>query len=146
MAEVDPAARAGVVVGNDDLDRPVLRRVGGPAGGTVRLFSYGTLRQAEVQRATFGRLLETVADALPGHRAGWVRITDPAVIAASGSDRHPIVERTGDPADVVDGSVLTLTAEELAAADLYEVDDYRRHRVRLGSGGHAWTYLAAGAP
>ena len=29
-AEVDPVSRADVVLGNDDLDRPVLRRVGGP--------------------------------------------------------------------------------------------------------------------
>jgi uridine kinase len=146
LDEVGPAGRAGVLVGNDDLDRPALRRIGGPAGAMVGVFSYGTLQQPEVQRATFGRRLDTVPDRLPGHRAGWVRITDPAVVAASGSDRHPIVEPTGDPADVVEGSVLTLTTAELAAADLYEVDDYRRHRVTLASGRPAWTYLATGRP
>ncbi len=40
------------------------------------------------------------------------------------------------------GSVLTLTTAELAAADLYEAGDCRRHRVPLASGNHAWTYLA----
>jgi hypothetical protein len=45
----------------------------------------------------------------------------------------------------VAGTVLELTAEELAAADRYEVDDYRRVPVRLGSGLQAWVYLSAGA-
>jgi hypothetical protein len=38
--------------------------------------------------------------------------------------------------------VLTLTTAELAAADLYEVDDYRRTQVRLASGTDSWVYLA----
>jgi len=63
-------------------------------------------------------------------------------VAASGTDRHPIVRPTGDPADRTDGTVLTLTTTELAAADLYEVDDYRRTRVRLASGTDSWVYLA----
>jgi uridine kinase len=41
LAEVDPRARATVVLGNDDLDRPVLHRIGGPAGSTVNLFLAG---------------------------------------------------------------------------------------------------------
>ena len=38
--------------------------------------------------------------------------------------------------------VPTLTAVELAAADLYEVDDYRRISARLTSGNRSWVYLA----
>ncbi|MEU9117690.1 hypothetical protein AB0D04_39660 [Streptomyces sp. NPDC048483] len=34
LAEVDPAAHATIVVGNDDLDHPVLRRIGGKHTGT----------------------------------------------------------------------------------------------------------------
>ena len=66
---------------------------------TVFLFSYGTLQQANVQLQTFGRRLQGRADALPGYRREMVRITDPAVIAASGADHHPIVLASGDPAD-----------------------------------------------
>jgi uridine kinase len=143
LAEVDPRASATVVVGNDDVVRPALHRIGGPAGAAVRLFSYGTLQLPAVQVEHFGRELTGARDTLPGHRHDWVTITDPAVIAASGTDRHPIVRPADGPADSVDGTLLTLTTEELAAADLYEVDDYHRTLVRLGSGTHSWVYLAA---
>lgn len=142
VAEVDPAACATIVVGNDDVTRPELRRIGGPADASVRLFSYGALRLPAVQAEHFGRYLAGEPDILPGHRQDWVSITDPAVIASSGTDRHPIVRRTGDPADTTAGTVLTLTTTELAAADIYEVDDYRRILARLGSGKSAWVYLA----
>lgn len=106
-----------------------------------RLFSYGTLRQPDVQLSLFGRVVATVDDALPGYRLEWLRITDPSVIATSGSDRHPILRR-GTPSDHVDGAYLELTDDELAAADDYEVDDYRRTAVTLTSGVPAWVYTA----
>lgn len=142
LSEVDPAARATVVLANDDVSNPRLSRIGGPAGATVSLFSYGTLQLPDVQRTHFGRHVDSAPDTLPGHRTDWVTITDPAVVAVSGTDRHPIVHHTGDPDDEVPGAVLTLTTDELAAADTYEVDDYRRHRVQLASGAAAWVYLA----
>ncbi|MFC5731423.1 MULTISPECIES: gamma-glutamylcyclotransferase family protein [Nocardioides] len=107
-----------------------------------RVFSYGTLRQADVQQAVYGRAVPTVADTLPGFRLDWITITDPVVIAASGSDRHPILRR-GPATGSVDGSYLTLNADELAATDDYEVDDYVRVEVTLGSGATAWVYVAA---
>ncbi|MER5781591.1 gamma-glutamylcyclotransferase family protein [Streptomyces mobaraensis] len=112
---------------------------------TVRLFSYGTLRQAEVQRSLFGRELTGVPDALPGYRPATVEITDPHVIALSGSAHHPILQPTGDPADTVEGTALLITEAELAAADEYEVDDYARTLVPLASGAEAWVYAPAGA-
>ncbi|WP_188136009.1 gamma-glutamylcyclotransferase [Lentzea indica] len=142
LDEVGPAARASVVLGNSDVANPVLRRIGGSAGAVVNLFSYGTLQTPSVQVEHFGRQLTGSADVLPGHRQDWVTITDPAVVAVSGTDRHPIVRHTGDPADTTAGTVLEVTTEELAAADIYEVDDYRRALVRLGSGVDAWVYLA----
>ena len=110
---------------------------------TIRLFSYGTLQQDAVQIANFGRRLEGAADTLPGYRRDWVTITDPEVIAESGSDRHPIVSASDDPADHVDGTVFRITPDELAAADAYEVDDYKRIAVRLGSGLDAFVYVKA---
>ena len=109
------------------------------------LFSYGTLRLPEVQRGTFGAELPTTDDELPGFRLKVLTITDPHVIALSGSDRHPILERTDDPADRVSGSVLVLTREQLTAADAYEVDDYARVAVTLASGTTAWVYVSAAA-
>ena len=56
---------------------------------TELLFSYGTLRQREVQLSTFGRELDGHPDAIVGFDLDYVTITDAQVIATSGSDRHP---------------------------------------------------------
>ncbi len=108
---------------------------------TEWLFSYGTLQQEGVQLATFGRLLDGRPDSLPGFRQTMVKITDPEVLAKSGKDFHPIGAPSDDPADAIEGAVFQVTAEELAQADLYEVDDYRRVAVTLKSGLQAWVYV-----
>lgn len=106
------------------------------------VFSYGTLRLPEVQRALYGRTVPTAPDALPGYRLDWLHITDPSVIATSGSDRHPIL-RAAAGSDSVVGVHLELTDDELRATDAYEVDDYVRREVVLASGASAWVYVAA---
>ena len=111
---------------------------------TQLLFSYGTLRQREVQLATFGRELEGYIDAIIGYDLDYVTITDPHVIATSGSDRHPILRLTDRPDSHVDGTAFSISDAELAAADEYEVDDYRRISVPLRSGPRAWVYVFAG--
>jgi gamma-glutamylcyclotransferase (GGCT)/AIG2-like uncharacterized protein YtfP len=108
------------------------------------LFSYGTLRQREVQLATFGRELDGYLDAIVGYELQYVTITDPHVIATSGSDRHPILRPSSRPDAHVEGTVFVITDAELAAADDYEVDDYRRILVPLRSGPPAWVYVFAG--
>ena len=110
------------------------------------LFSYGTLRMPAVQLATFGRLLQGHADTLPGYRLDQLEIRDAGVIAISGMTHHPTVVATGNPADSVTGNVFAITPDELALADEYEVDDYRRDRVRLASGETAWVYADARVP
>jgi len=111
--------------------------------GEVLLFSYGTLQDPAVQRANFGRLLDGAADRMPGYVREMVEITDPEVIAESGLTHHPIVRPSEAAGDAVDGMVFRITAEELRAADDYEVDDYKRVSVRLESGRDAWVYVAA---
>jgi gamma-glutamylcyclotransferase (GGCT)/AIG2-like uncharacterized protein YtfP len=108
------------------------------------LFSYGTLRQRDVQLATFGREVDGHLDAIVGYELQYVTITDPHVIATSGSDRHPILRPTSQLDAHVDGTVFSITEAELAAADDYEVDDYRRISVPLRSGPQAWVYVFAG--
>jgi gamma-glutamylcyclotransferase (GGCT)/AIG2-like uncharacterized protein YtfP len=110
---------------------------------TQLLFSYGTLRQREVQRTTFGRELDGRPDAIVGYELDYVTITDPRVIAASGSDRHPILRPTDRPDAAVEGMVFAISEADLAAADEYEVDDYRRVAVPLRSGDQAWVYVFA---
>lgn len=106
------------------------------------LFSYGTLQQEGVQLAQFGRRLTGHADALMGWRQEMVEITDPDVLAKSGKAYHPIVI-PGRKDDSVPGMVFEITPEELAAADSYEVDDYRRIAAPLQSGVTAWVYVKA---
>ena len=108
--------------------------------GSTWLFSYGTLRQPEVQRALFGRDVKSVDDVLTGFTLDMVTITDPAVIAKSGTDSHPILRRATKQHEV-QGVALSLTEAELEAADLYEVDDYARISVVLGSGRQAFVYV-----
>jgi hypothetical protein len=105
------------------------------------LFSYGTLRQREVQLTTFGRELDGRPDAIVGFELDWVTITDPHVIATSGSDRHQILKPTDRSEAAVEGTVFTISTAELAAADEYEVDDYTRVAVPLRSGRQAWVYV-----
>lgn len=108
------------------------------------LFSYGTLQQPGVQRATFGRELTGHRDAIVGYDLEYVTITDPHVVATSGSDRHPILRPSNRPDAHVDGTVFAISEADLAAADEYEVDGYRRTEVPLRSGTTAWVYVFAG--
>jgi gamma-glutamylcyclotransferase (GGCT)/AIG2-like uncharacterized protein YtfP len=117
--------------------------VSGVADTNVWLFSYGTLQQDEVQLATFGRRLEGRADALPGYATSLLEIKDAEVIATSGKTHHLLALSTGNPADEIAGVVFKITPEELAAADTYEVSDYKRVAVRLKSGLEAFVYVAA---
>ena len=107
------------------------------------LFSYGTLREPEVQLATFGRELDGRRDAIVGYDLDHVTITDPHVIATSGSDRHPILRPTERTGAHIDGMVFEISEEELQRADAYEVADYKRVAARLKSGLDAFVYVRA---
>jgi hypothetical protein len=107
----------------------------------VALFSYGTLQLPEVQRATYGRLLEGMTDVLPGYRLEPIVITSADAVEISGLEIHTIARRTGDPADRVPGVVFRLTAAELDATDLYETDAYARVEAQLASGAWAFVYV-----
>jgi hypothetical protein len=105
------------------------------------LFSYGTLQLPEVQRATYGRLLEGRPDALAGYRLTPLVISSPDVVALSGRAVHDIACRTGDSADVISGMVFRLTPAEIAATDRYEADAYARIEAVLASGERAFVYV-----
>ena len=107
------------------------------------LFSYGTLRQPDVQLANYGRLLAGEADALRGYRLIPVEITDPDVVRVSGEKVHMIAVASGNPDDRVPGIVYLLSESELAATDAYETDAYARVEQSLESGRSAWVYVQA---
>ncbi|MBU2869447.1 gamma-glutamylcyclotransferase family protein [Colwellia sp. E2M01] len=104
------------------------------------LFSYGTLQLEPVQTETFGRLLKGKKDILVGYVLDEVRITDAAVLKTSGKEFHPILKYTGNDTDTVAGTIFEITAQELAQADEYEVDDYIRISGDFTSGATAWIY------
>jgi hypothetical protein len=112
----------------------------------VRLFSYGTLQLPSVQLATFGRRLVGVCDALCGYRVDTLEVFDAEVIRTSGSDYHSILVASGNPSDLVQGIVFSISEAELLNADDYEVDDYQRVLARCKSAQQAWVYVAAGDP
>jgi gamma-glutamylcyclotransferase (GGCT)/AIG2-like uncharacterized protein YtfP len=114
----------------------------GEVGMAELLFSYGTLQQDGVQLAQFGRRLSGQTDALVGWKQEMVQIADPDVLAKSGKAFHPIV-MPGRKDDQVPGMVFEITVEELAAADAYEVSDYKRVAAQLASGKTAWVYVRA---
>lgn len=105
------------------------------------LFTYGTLQFAEVQLDTFGRLVAGESDVLPGYTIDYAEIEDARVVDVSGMSVHPVLRATGSPVDKVVGKVLHITADELEAADEYEVSLYRRTSVTLASGRTAWVYV-----
>lgn len=109
----------------------------------ILLFSYGTLQLASVQMSPFGRLLEGEDDAMTGYRTEMIEITDPDVLSQSGQRFHPLVVPSDRAGDEVPGKVFRITAPELAAADAYEVSDYKRVEVSLKSGRRAWVFVKA---
>ena len=111
------------------------------AAATIALFSYGTLQLPEVQRATYGRLLEGTPDALIGYRLVPLSITSPEVVALSGEPVHMIARRAADGGARIPGVVYRITPAELAATDDYEGDAYARRELTLESGATAFLYV-----
>ena len=122
-----------------------MRGASGEANGEVWIFSYGTLRQPEVQIGIFGRRLEGEQDALAGHALRLQRVTDPEVIAISGTAEHPALVETDKAEDELTGWAFAVSEAELPLADAYEAASfYRRMPVRLKSGRHAFVYVYGG--
>ncbi|RUQ21772.1 GDSL-type esterase/lipase family protein [Kocuria sp. HSID16901] len=106
-----------------------------------KLFSYGTLQNPAVQSSLWGGTVPTSPANLPGFSVQQLTITDPDVVKLSGSKQHPSLVRS--IGESVDGVVLELDDEQLAAADRYEVADYARREVLLADGTHCWAYVPA---
>ena len=106
------------------------------------LFSYGTLQQADVQLATFGRRLTGQRDELLSFEPSHVQIDDPQVVATLGRTHHANVTFDGNHDSRVPGTVFEVTDAELARADAYEIPFfYKRIEAALASGRAAWVYV-----
>lgn len=106
------------------------------------LFSYGTLQDPAVQRATFGRTLPGEPDALPGFAPARVKIEGSILPTIAGGTHHANVIAVDAIDSEVHGTALDVTDEELAVADAFEAPaQYGRIEVTLASGRRAWVYV-----
>ena len=106
------------------------------------VFSYGALQEAEVQRATFGRLLEGREDELPGFERALVAIEDASIRQRLGRTHHDNVLVSEDSNNRVRGTALHLSEQELVRADAFEAPYlYSRVEATLASGKQAWVYM-----
>jgi gamma-glutamylcyclotransferase (GGCT)/AIG2-like uncharacterized protein YtfP len=90
-----------------------------------KLFVYGTLKDPKIQMHLVGRTIQGQPAKLRGYRS------------------HDILDyptALPDPRGIVEGLVLTVTAEEIARFDEYEGNTYQRVRVTLESGEETWMY------
>lgn len=107
------------------------------------LFTYGTLQLESVQLSTFGRKLDGKPDALVGYRLVMIKIRDEDFVAKSGTADHRNLQFTGNPSDIVEGVVFTVTMDELEQSDAYEPEGYERVQAQCKSGLSAWIYLSS---
>ena len=105
------------------------------------LFSYGTLRDEDVQLTLFGRTLVARKDCLLGYEQSIARVADPDFARTSGKSHHAILRPADNEHAQVEGSVLELTEAELEMTDSYEPVEYKRVLAPLASGGQAWVYV-----
>lgn len=107
------------------------------------LFSYGTLQKDKVQQELFGRLLTGSRDTLNGYVLSTIEIKDASVLEKSDQPYHLIAVPSINHTAAIEGTVYTITTDELHKADLYETKDYKRVKVTLQSGKEVWVYVAA---
>lgn len=105
------------------------------------LFSYGTLQKENVQIETFGRILQGEKDFLPEYKLEFIEITDEEVLRKSEEKFHPIISYSGNVNDKIEGTLFSITDEELEKADEYEVSDYKRIKTQFLSGKEGFIYV-----
>ncbi|MGI9545618.1 MAG: DUF4286 family protein [Flavobacteriaceae bacterium] len=100
-------------------------------GATEFLFTYGTLQDEMIQAEVFSRRLSGEPDILKGYR-----ISEDKMLGV-----YPVIVKTDQPKDSVEGVVYMITNKELLKTDAYEGVAYKRNKVRLESGKESWVYL-----
>ena len=95
------------------------------------LFAYGTLKEADVQKYVFGRILDGMADTLQGFVISERRMYG----------RYLVLEKGSDTSAAIQGMCFALSKSELLKADIYEGPAYKRVALSLKSGAVAWVYI-----
>ncbi len=104
----------------------------------IKLFTYGTLQNEEVQENLFKRVLKGTPEKLNGFALKNIHLEE-----EFGVVQYPIIVETKNEGDFIDGIVYEISEYELGQADLYEGIHYRRIEVELSSQNKAWAYSAA---
>jgi gamma-glutamylcyclotransferase (GGCT)/AIG2-like uncharacterized protein YtfP len=110
---------------------------------TEYLFSYGTLQTSNVQLALFGRRLTGAKDNLKGYKLSSIEITDETFLSTGAEKYQRIAAISDNKNDVIEGTLLEVSEEELRMADTYEPAEYKRVNVTFESGKKGWIYAAA---
>jgi gamma-glutamylcyclotransferase (GGCT)/AIG2-like uncharacterized protein YtfP len=101
-----------------------------------QIFSYGTLQSKEIQMQVFNKLLTGTPDQLPGYKLKDLQIEE-----EFGMTDYFVAAPSENPSDEIDGIVFTISGEDLAKADLFESNAYKRTEITLKSGTTAWVYI-----
>ena len=102
-----------------------------------KLIAYGSLKNEDIQKDLFGRILEVTAETLIGYVVKEIQIEE-----EFGMVHYPIITETHKPEDTINGMVYTVSTKELHQSDLYEGLHYKRVEVHLQSNQKAWAYSA----
>ena len=107
------------------------------------LFSYGTLQKEKTQIQLFGRKLAGAPDTLQGYKIASIEIKDLSFLSKGEDKFQKTLVPSHSNNDLIKGTALELTTEEIFLADKYEPANYKRIKVKLESGKKAWAYIAA---
>lgn len=101
-----------------------------------KLFSYGTLRSKEIQRRVFNKLLIGTPDQLLGYKLKSLQIEE-----EFGMADYVVVVPSENPSEIIHGVAFNISKADLAKADQFESNSYKRVQVTLKSGVTAWVYI-----
>ena len=101
-----------------------------------KLFSYGTLRSKQIQMQLFSKILTGSPDQLLGHKLKSLQIEE-----EFGMADYVVAVPTVDSSDPIHGIAYNISASDLAKADIFESNAYKRVQVELKSGAVAWVYI-----
>ncbi len=101
-----------------------------------QIFSYGTLQSKEIQMQVFNKLLTGTPDQLTGYKLKDLQIEE-----EFGIEDYFVATPSENPSDAVDGIVYSISSADLAKADQFESNAYKRVQITLKSGTAAWIYI-----
>lgn len=85
------------------------------------LLFYSTLQLENVQKKSFSRILDGEPDILIGFRIGQLKITDEFVLGKSQQLYPPIAVPTGNPNDLIEGTLFEIYSIEFESRYLRSV-------------------------